>query len=102
MDLIQRQIQVGWQLRVFFTEDVFALANPVLKEALADAAPRKALVVLEDSLSQALPELEHRIENYFSAHTEHLQLVRPPLFVAGGEQSKNSTTIVTDILSQID
>jgi 3-dehydroquinate synthase len=102
MDLIQRQIQVGWQLRVFFTEDVFNPANPVLKDALADAPQRRALVVLEDSLAQALPGLEARIESYFSAHTNRLQLVRSPLFVEGGEHAKNSLTLVTDILSQID
>ena len=79
MSVIERSIQVGWQLRVFFTENVFAPDNPVLKDALADAGPRKALVVLEDSLAQALPELEHQIEKYFSAHAAGLQLVRPPL-----------------------
>ena len=102
MDLIQRQIQVGWQLRVFFTEDVFNLDNPVLKDALADAPQRKALAVLEDSLAQALPGLEARIERYFSSHTNRLQLVRSPLLVCGGERAKNSLTLVTDILSQID
>ncbi len=102
MSVIQRSIQVGWQLRVFFTEDVFAPANPILKDALADGAKRKVLVVLEDALAQSQPKLERQIENYFSAYAGQLQLVRPPLFVAGGEQSKNSLTIVTDILSQID
>jgi 3-dehydroquinate synthase len=102
MSVIQCSIQVAWQLRVFFTEDVFAPANPVLKNALADTTPKKVLVVLEDALAQSQPKLESQIENYFSAHTKQLQLVRTPLFVAGGEQSKNSITIVTDILSQID
>ena len=55
VSVIQRSIQVGWQLRVFFTENVFAPDNPVLRDALADTGPRKALVVLEDSLAQALP-----------------------------------------------
>ncbi|MGH7976427.1 MAG: 3-dehydroquinate synthase [Limisphaerales bacterium] len=102
MSVIQRSIQVGWQLRVFFTEDVFAPANPVLKDALADDFPKKVLVVLEDALAQSQPNLERQIENYFFVHANQLQLVRPPLFVAGGEQSKNSITIVTDILSHID
>lgn len=102
MSVIQRSIQVGWQLRVFFTEDVFAPANLTLKSALADDLPKKVLVVLEDALAQSQPNLERQIENYFSANANQLQLVRPPLFVAGGEQSKNSITIVTDILSQID
>src|SRR5271170_2187820 len=102
MSVIQRKIQVSWPLRVFFTENVFAEKNLVLKNALADHLPRKALVVLEDALSQSQPELEGQIEKYFSVHAKQLQLVRAPLFVPGGEQSKNSLTIVTDILSQID
>ena len=101
MSVIQRFIQAGWQLRVFFTENVFAPDNPVLREALADGGPRKALVVLEDSLAQALPELEPRIERYFAAHAPQVRLVRPPLFACGGERVKNSSALVGDIYSQI-
>jgi 3-dehydroquinate synthase len=102
MSVIQRSIRVSWPLRVFFTEDVFAEENPVLKNALADELPRKVLVVLEDALAQSQPKLEAQIENYFSLHAEQLQLVRSPLFVEGGEHAKNSVTIVTEILSHID
>ena len=102
MAVIQRQIQAGWQLRVFFTEDVFAPDNLTLRDALVDAEPRKVLVVLEDSLGQARPALEEQIERYFTAHAKELELVRPPLPVVGGEQSKNSITLVTEILSHID
>lgn len=101
MSLLQRSIQVNWQLRVFFTEDVFAPANPVLQSILADVAPRKVLVVLEDSLAQAQPELEDDVANYFSHHTGLLKLSRSPIYVPGGEQSKNSQTIVSDLLSHI-
>lgn len=102
MSVIQRQIRVGWQLRVIFTEDVFAAENLTLKNALADAQPRKALVVIENSLSQARPGLEKQIEDYFSKHAKQLHLVRAPVPVVGGEHSKNSIPLVTEILSQID
>jgi 3-dehydroquinate synthase len=102
MSEIQRSIQVNWQLRVFFTEDVFAPTNLALKTALTDAAPRKVLVVLEDSLALAQPNLSRQIENYFSAHAEQLQLVCPPILIAGGERAKNSDKLVTEIHSQID
>ena len=101
MAVIQRFIQAGWQLRVFFSENVFAPDNPVLRDALADAGPRKALVVLEDSLAQALPELEPQIERYFAAQAAQARLVRPPLFACGGERVKNSSALVGDIYSQI-
>jgi 3-dehydroquinate synthase len=102
MSEMQRSIQVNWQLRVFFTEDVFAPANLILKTALADTAPRKVIFVLEDSLALAQPNLSRQIENYFSAHAEKLQLVCPPFLIAGGEGSKNSDKFVTEIHSQID
>jgi 3-dehydroquinate synthase len=99
--VIQRSIQVGWQLRVFFTENVFVPDNLVLRDALADTGPRKALVVLEDSLAQALPGLGRQIETYFSAHAPQVRLVHPPLFACGGERAKNSTTLVSEIYSQL-
>jgi 3-dehydroquinate synthase len=102
MSVIQHSIQVNWRLRVFFTEDVFAPANLTLKTALADNAPRKILVVLEDSLAQAQTNLSRQIENYFSAHAKQLQLVCPPILIAGGEHAKNSDKFVTEIHSQID
>jgi 3-dehydroquinate synthase len=102
MSEIQRSIRVNWQLRVFFTEDVFAPANLTLKTALADAASRKVLVVLEDSLALAQPNLSHQIENYFSAHAEKLQLVCPPILIEGGERAKNSDQFVAEIHSQVD
>jgi 3-dehydroquinate synthase len=102
MSVIHRSIQVNWQLRVFFTEDVFAPNNLILKTALADAAPRKVLVVLEDSLALAQPNLSRQIKNYFSDHAEKLQLACPPILIAGGEHVKNSDKFVAEIHSQID
>jgi 3-dehydroquinate synthase len=102
MSELQRSIQVNWQLRVFFTEDIFAPDNLTLKTALADAAPRKVLVVLEDSLAMAQPNLSRQIEIYFSAHAKQLQLVCPPILIAGGERAKNSDQFVAEIHSQID
>ena len=101
MSVIERQIEVRWPLRVFFTENVFAPDNLVLRDALAARAPRKAIVVLEDSLAQALPELELQIDKYFYEHAATVRLVRPPLFVCGGEAAKNSPTIVSEIQSHI-
>ena len=89
-------------MRVFFTENVFAAENPVLAAALLDRAPRKALVVLEDSLAQALPSLEVDIQKYFQAHSGTVKLVREPLFVCGSESAKNSPIIVNEILSYVD
>jgi 3-dehydroquinate synthase len=102
MSVIQRSIQVGWQLRVFFTEDVFAPANLTLETALTDATPRKVLVVLDQSLAQAQPDLSRQIENYFSGPAENLLLVASPFVIEGGERVKNSLAHISEIHSQID
>ena len=105
MPVIQRSIKVDWQLRVFFTEDVFAPANLVLKTALSDDAghaSRQALVVLDESLAQARPELARRIEDYFSAQAGSVKLACTPLVIEGGERAKNSPLHVAEIHSQID
>jgi 3-dehydroquinate synthase len=102
VSVIQRSIQVAWQLRVFFTEDVFAPANLVLKTALADSAPRKVLVLLDESLAHAQPVLAGQIENYFATHADNLQLACPPVSIAGGERAKNSYVHVAEIHSLID
>ncbi len=102
MSVIERSIQVSWPLRVFFTDDVFTPGNPVLKNALADTAPRKVLVVLDQALAQAQPDLARTVENYFSTHAASLQLVAPPMLIAGGERAKNSAVAVAEIHAQID
>ena len=99
--MIQRSIQASWQLRVFFTEDVFAPDNLTLRDALADAAPRKALVMLKDSLAQALPQLEHQIEKYFPPPRETNPAGSLALFISGGERAKNSSTLVGELHTQI-
>ena len=105
MSVIQRSIQVGWPLRVFFTEDVFSPANLVLQTALKDISvntSRKALVVVDETLARAQPTLVRRMEGYFSAHADRVNLVGSPLVIEGGERAKNSPLHVAEIHSQID
>jgi 3-dehydroquinate synthase len=105
MSLIERSIQVGYRLRVRFTEDVFAVANPVLKSVLGEdvRGPKpKALVVLDEALARARAGLSQSIEDYFNAHKDALQLVCPPLVIEGGERTKNSYFHVSEIQSHVD
>src|SRR5262245_40430339 len=71
MDLIERNIQVSWRHRVIFTDHVFNPSNAILKEMLAgDGAPlpRKTLLILDESLAKAQPDLVAAISVYFDAH----------------------------------
>jgi 3-dehydroquinate synthase len=104
MSSIERNIQVGFQLRVFFTQSVFAPVNPLLKDVLAsDDAERThgVLVVVDEALAHARVGLVAEIESYF-ATTLRLKLVCPPLIIEGGERTKNSYFHVSEIHSHID
>jgi 3-dehydroquinate synthase len=105
MMVIERTIQVSFQQRVFFTKNVFGGANPLLKDVLAggeNGPPRKALLVLDESLHKAQPELARQIEAYFDTFPQALKLVCPPMILEGGERVKNSYFHVSEIQSQLD
>jgi 3-dehydroquinate synthase len=105
MSPIERAIQVGFQLRVFFTQNVFAPANPLLKDVLLHDGGRRmrgAIVVLDESLVQAQPGLIAEVESYFQVGAKRLRLVCPPIVIEGGERTKNSYFHVSEIHSHID
>src|SRR5438046_2751793 len=105
MSLIERRIDISFQLRVYFTEGVFGVTNPLLRDVLMNAEPgeqREALVVLDESLARAQPDLISRIELYFGAFAQELKLVCPPVVIEGGERCKNSYFHVSEIQSQIE
>jgi 3-dehydroquinate synthase len=105
VSIIRRSIQVGYDLRVHFTRNVFEPGNLVLKAALDQAdrkAPSRTLLILDEALHQARPELANQIEAYFSAHADRLALVCPPLVIEGGERTKNSYFHVSEIQSHVD
>jgi 3-dehydroquinate synthase len=105
MDLIQRSIQVCYDLRVCFTQEAFKSTNLTLKQVLAEGkrlTRPKVLVILDEALAQAQPALISAIEEYFKVHADALSLVSAPLVIEGGERTKNSYFHVSEIHSQID
>jgi 3-dehydroquinate synthase len=105
MSGIEREIQIGFKLRVYFTQSVFHAANSLLKDVLVNdepGEPKRALIVLDEALAVAQPGLMRSIEEYFAAFASELKLVCPPLVLEGGERAKNSYFHVSEIQSQID
>jgi 3-dehydroquinate synthase len=102
---IDRTIQVPFRHQVRFTEDVFSPDNPILLQVmLGDGGrrPAKALVVVDESLALARPELVKGIETWFSSKPDSVKLVCPPMVIEGGERAKNSYFHVTEIHSHVD
>jgi len=105
MPLIERDIVVRWRHQVHFTEDVFSPENPVLRQVLAGApgaGPAPALVVADEALAEARPDLLLSITRYFAAHAPAIQLVCPPVSIVGGEAVKNAYFRVSEIHALID
>lgn len=105
MSMLRHSIQVGYELRVHFTEAVFASENLVLRNVLASdnsESTCKVLVVLDEALALARPGLPKAIEAYFAAHSRKVELVCSPMVIEGGERTKNSYFHVSEIHSHID
>jgi len=105
MRVLEHSIQVSYPLRVHFTQNVFAPGNPLLNDVLVQPGSQgicKALIVVDESLAQAQPDLAGRIVDYFATHDQRLKLVCPPFVIEGGERTKNSYFHVSEIHSQID
>jgi 3-dehydroquinate synthase len=101
---IERTIQVSYRHQVHFTDGVFSLENSRLRDIMVDGAERarhKAIVVVDEALSQSQPFLVRSIEKYFAAHPE-LDLVCAPIIIEGGERTKNSYFHVSEIHSQVE
>ena len=105
MGCIERNIQVSYRHRVYFTRAVFGPANDLLKQVLtleASHSVAKALVVVDETLAQAQPALIGNIERYFEKRRDVLNLVCPPMLLEGGERAKNSYFHVSEIQSVVE
>lgn len=91
MDVIRQHVTVALTYPVHFTRDVFAPANPLLRDLLAGASPAGArlLAVVDDGVAEAWPECLDALRGYVEAHQDTLSLAGPVLVLPGGERVKN-------------
>jgi len=102
---IHREIQLTFEHTVYFTENLFHPANPVLGQVLVPeptGRKTKVLVVLDEGLQTAQPELASMMDGCFREMAHRLELVALPIVLQGGERLKNSYFHVSEIHSQID
>ena len=60
------QIPVTFKHRVVFTRDSFALENPELAAVLREGGGRRALVLIEETVAAAWPQLASEVTAYFA------------------------------------
>jgi len=87
-----QQFSLPYRFPVVFTQDLFHTENRVFVDTLAmrEAEKRHRLVVfIDNGVVKALPGLPMAITRYCQTHAAQLDLVQPPVLVAGGEAIKS-------------
>jgi len=105
VNLIERQIDVTYRHQVRFTQKVFAPDNFMLRDILADGQTdrtQKVLMVMDEALCRAQPNLVNLVLAYFKRHNDCLRLVCDPMQFEGGERTKNSYFHVSEIHSKVE
>ncbi len=101
---IRQELSVPYIYDVHFTFGLFREDNLSLIKTLptdAKETPAKILIVVDEGVAQTHQELLAQIAAYAKCHQDKLQLVRDPLLVPGGEQSKNTVDSLDLILKQV-
>jgi 3-dehydroquinate synthase len=99
---IQQQFQVTFKYTVHFTEGLFQLANPLLRDVIAGGnSPRKVLFVIDHHVANANQDLIADIKKYTAHYGDTLQLVTEPIIIPGGEQCKNIPELAEQVIKTI-
>ena len=93
------QIPVSFKHRVCFTRDAFAPENHLVAELLEEGGGRRVLVLVEDAVSTAWPELKRRIGEYFADLGFNWRGLR---VLPGGEEVKRDDALVREVWQVID
>lgn len=100
---IQR-IVVRHDFPVVFTRHLFSPRNPALRNVLTRGGgprPLRCLVLLDQGVQTAFPNLAADIRAWFKSRERDLHLVRAPLALAGGETIKQSDQSVRRMITAL-
>lgn len=97
MKSIKQSFSVPFQYQVFFTEKLFHPGNTILADLIKSPQKPKVYFVIDAGVAEAHPDLIKQIRQYVQHYEAHFTLCAEPLLVPGGEQAKNDT----DYLQQI-
>jgi len=104
MSMTQYGFTLSYKFPVAFTSGIFDTANDVFLQSitrLGDGRCHRLLVVVDDGVVQAHPDLLGQLQTYVTAHAASLRLAGQPVVVAGGEACKHGLGPATEIVSQV-
>ena len=100
-DVYHQKFTVPFEYPVHFTRDVFGADNPLFAsvlDRLAEHRRHRAAVYVDSAVAAAHPGLIARINEYFHARPEQLELAGPIQTVPGGPQAKRGYDQVRDVM----
>ena len=103
-DPIVQSFKVTYNYKLYFTKHLFSTENDLFNSIIESYKPKestKVLFVLDSNVYKHHPELKEQIEAYCEQHSQHIKYT-DLIVVPGGEQSKNNSELVKEILSEID
>ena len=88
---------VSYRHQIFFTENVFAAKNTILKELVG---PAKVLAIIDAGLVATSPTVVSDLMEY--AKVNQIKLTRAPMILTGGEECKKDQSVVNAVLAAIE
>ncbi|MDQ4044120.1 MAG: 3-dehydroquinate synthase [Chloroflexota bacterium] len=99
-EVIEQVVGVTYRYPVLFTDRLLDPGNTTLREVCAPSGGdrrTKVLVVIDNGIVDAYPNILDQISAWFAAQGDVLELVRESMVVTGGEAVKNEHETVTAI-----
>jgi 3-dehydroquinate synthase len=99
-----QNFSVSFEYPVVFTRDIFAPANPLLADVLdrkAEGRRHRAVVYVDSGLSEVNPQLAGRIEEYFRAAPDRLELAGGPSIVTSGPAAKTDYDLLREVIQTL-
>lgn len=95
---IQQTFSVPFKYTVHFSENIFDNSNPLFAKVVSKVQPPKVFFVVDQGVVTTHSGLLDNIRNYAVTHKRDFILCTDPLVVPGGEEVKNSTQYIEQIL----
>lgn len=100
--IIKQSFQVNFSFNLLFTSNLFNTKNSLLADTLlTQDRVSKVLVVLDEGVAQAHPNLKLKIQEYFKQYQQQLVLVDEVMHIPGGEAAKNDESYIHKVLDKV-
>ncbi|MEI6167296.1 MAG: 3-dehydroquinate synthase [bacterium] len=98
----QQRLSIPFEFPVYFHRATFSPDNPLLANTinrLHEPRRHRVMVCVDKGAARAWPHYEARIQAYFKAHQDLLELAGPIETITGGEQAKQELAGLTRMIA---